>query len=172
MKFHKNAVLSCITTCQSMGVTWALQRVSRASTGLILAISVILRKPWAPGTQPPGPQNHDCVGKNRSGGRQNVPKCSTIVYNDLPEYEHHRDIAKCHTGPQRADFGDFRNFTEALGKHGGCATSTTRECSREGFSELTILVVSCSHKITHGGPAASCLTKSTHPELSKTPKNF
>ena len=48
----------------------------------------------------------------------------------------------------------------------------TRESSREGFSELTFLVVSCYTRITHGGPAASCLTKSTHPQLSKTPKNF
>ena len=46
-----------------------------------------------------------------------------------------------------------------------------KKCSREAFSELTFLVVSFSHKTMHGGPAASCLTKSTHPQLSKTPKN-
>ena len=38
-----------------------------------------------------------------------------IVYNDLPEYEHHRGIAEGHTDSQQADFGDFRNFTEVLG---------------------------------------------------------
>ena len=104
---YQSVALSCITICRSMSTIGTLQSVTRVPNGLILVISVILRKPWALGTQPPRPQNHDFVVKNRSAGRQTPPKCSTIVYNNLREYEHHRGIAKCHTGPQRADFAVF-----------------------------------------------------------------
>ena len=90
-----------------MSIIGALQRGTRGPNRLILVISVILRKPWALGTQPPRPQNHDFVVKNRSAGRQTPPKCSTIVYNNLREYERHRGIAKGHTGAQQADFAVF-----------------------------------------------------------------
>ena len=106
-KLHQSVALSCITICRSMSTIGTLQSVTRVPNGLILVISVILRKPWALGTQPPRPQNHDFVVKNRSAGRQTLPKCSTIVYNNLREYERHRGIAKGHTGLQQADSAVF-----------------------------------------------------------------